>query len=517
MQAAKRVAVNTGILYARMAVTVLISLYTTRLILEALGAKDFGIFNLVGGTIAMLGFLNAAMAGATQRFMSYAEGAGNTDQSKHIFNVSLVLHLLIAALLIVVLEIAGYIFFNGVLTIPADRVEAAKLVYHFMVVSTIFTVFSVPYDAVINAHENMLLFAILGIVESVMKLLIAFYVIQTTEDKLVVYGVLMAALSIFLLLLRVFYCQKKYPECKISIRENYDKKLMKEMTSFAGWSFMGSSTSMISAYGQGIVLNVFFGTVVNAAQGIASQVSGQLGAFAATMLRALNPVIAKSEGGGDRKLMLRASIMGSKISFFLWTFFCVPVLIEMPYVLNLWLKDVPDYAVVFCRLYLIRILIDQLYVTLSSSIMAVGNIRKYETYNSLLTILPLPVAYILFLNGYPAYTIYVVFIVYSVFSFALNLYFANRICGLEIADYLNRVALRCSLSFAFIFIFSLVPFYIMPAGTLRLFETVLCSSATFLLSLYLIGFNKEERRPFNHLFLLILQKIGIVKSDSIIK
>ncbi|PRY11233.1 Na+-driven multidrug efflux pump [Pontibacter ummariensis] len=517
MQAAKRVAINTGILYARMGITVLISLYTTRLILEALGAKDFGIFNLVGGAIAMLGFLNAAMSGATQRFMSYAEGAGDTSQSKKIFNVSLVLHCLIAGLLVILLEVAGYFFFNGILTIPEGRLAAAKLIYHFMVVSTIFTVFSVPYDAVINAHENMLLFAILGIIEAVLKLSIALYIVQTDADKLVVYGMLMAALSIFLLLLRIFYCQKRYAECKISPRANYDKKLMKEMTSFAGWSFMGSSTSMISAYGQGVVLNMFFGTVVNAAQGIASQVSGQLGAFAATMLRALNPVIAKSEGGGDRKLMLKASTMGSKISFFLWMFFCVPALIEMPFILDLWLKDVPAFAVIFCRLYLVRILIDQLYVTLSTTIAAVGNIRKYEVYNSLLTLLPLPVAYILFLNELPPSSIYVVFIVYSLCSFALNLYFANKNCELSIHHYIRTVGLRCSISFALVFICSLVPVFMMPPGYIRLFETILISSIAFLLITYLVGFRKEERKPFNHLFLLLSQKVGLVKVDKVIK
>src|SRR5690606_12650380 len=250
MEAAKRVAVNTGILYARMGITVLISLYSTRLILKALGAEDFGLFNVVGGAIAMLGFLNASMSAATQRFMSFAHGAGDKSKLNQIFNVSLVLHLIIAAILFVVLQIAGYFFFDGILNISEDRIDSAKLIYQFMIFSTLFTVISVPYNAVIIARENMLWIAILGIIEAVLKLSIAIYITYTLRDQLVVYGFSMAALSVLLLVLSGIYCHKKYLECKIRLQRQFNRKLMKEMTGFAGWSTTGSISGMVAQYGQ---------------------------------------------------------------------------------------------------------------------------------------------------------------------------------------------------------------------------------------------------------------------------
>lgn len=245
MSTANRVIKNTGYLYAKMGITMFISLYTTRLILNSLGATDFGIFNIVGGAIAMLGFLNASMASATQRFMSYAEGEGNKDKQKNIFNVSVVLHLLISLLVGVVLLIAGYFFFNGILNIPADRIFAAKVVYWSLIVSTMFTVMTVPYDAVMNAHENMKYYAIVGIIESLLKLSVALVVVYTLSDKLIIYGMLMACIPLITLTIMRVYCHKHYVECVIAPKKYWHKGLMKEMTSFAGWSFLGSMSSLV--------------------------------------------------------------------------------------------------------------------------------------------------------------------------------------------------------------------------------------------------------------------------------
>lgn len=509
MNSANRVIKNTGILYARMAITVFISLYTTRLILGALGVADFGIFNVVAGVIAMLTFLNAAMAGATQRFMSFAEGAGNLGRVKQIFNISLVLHIIIAILVLVLLEVVGYFLFHGILKIPAARMDVAKLVFQFMIVSTLFTIISVPYDAIINAHENMLLFALISILEAILKLVIAIYIIYTSYDKLIVYGLLMAALSIFLLIVRRIYCHKKYPECEINIRSHFNKSIFREMTGFAGWSFLGSSSSMVSSYGQGIIMNMFFGTVVNAAQGISAQVSGQLGAFAVTMLKALNPIIDKSEGGGNRELMLKASIIGSKISFFLLLFFYVPVLIEMPYIFKLWLKTVPDFVIIFCRLLLIRNLIEHLGITLTSSIAAVGNIKKPQIVASLLNFLPLIITYIFFTFKYPPYTLYIVFLIYSLLNLTQVLYFAHKICGLSIVGYFNQVVVKCGLLLLLMICFSIIPTYILNPGIFRLLSVSIISTFIFIISIWWVGFSKIERHIAIKIKTSVLEKLNI--------
>jgi len=498
-KAANRVAKNTGILYAQMGITVFMSLYTTRLVLAALGAEDFGIFNVVGGAIVMLTFLNTAMASASQRFMSYAQGEGDLKKQKNIFNISLILHFFIAITVILLLEIVGYFLFDGILKITPERLDVAKLIYQFLLISTFFTIISVPYDAIINAHENMLFVAILRIAETILKLTIAIFITYTVFDKLYMYGLLMASLSIFLLIIRITYCHKKYEEVIINFKKYFNKPLFTEITSFAGWNFLGASSSIIGNYGQGIVINMFFGTAVNAAQGISGQVSGQLGAFATTMMKALNPLIAKSEGAGNRSLMLKASFIGSKVSFFLLTIFYVPVILEMPYIFGFWLKEVPEYTVVFCRLLLVRNLIQQLFITLASSIAAVGNIKKYQISSGFLNFLPLIIGYIFFHFGYPPYTLYIVFIFYAILNGLIILYFAKKECELPIKTYLKDVVFKCLFSFLILILIAGIPVYSMPESFTRLIIVLIVSTFFFFIVIRFTGLTVDEKITVNNL------------------
>ena len=507
MSSINRVVKNTWILYVRMALTVFISLYATRLTLSALGVTDFGLFNLVGGVISMLTFLNTAMAAATQRFMSFAEGAGDNKRQKEIFNVSTVLHIIIAILVFLILEIVGYFLFDKVLEIPTNRLEIAKMIMQFMVVSTIFTIISVPYDAVINAHENMLLFAILGVIESVFKLGIALFLGITPYDKLTTYGLLMTFLSIILLFMRQIYCHRKYEECQIDFKKYFSRSTFKEMSSFAGWSFLGASSSMIANYGQGIVLNIFFGPVVNAAQAISNQVSGQLSVFSGTMLRALNPLIDKSEGAGNRKLMIKTSILGGKTSFFLLLVVYIPVIIEMPFIFELWLKKIPEFTVIFCRFQLLRNLIEQLYITLIGSIAAVGKIKKFQIVKSIITLFPLIITYFLFFHGYPAYFIYVVFIIYVIVDGVIVLYFANIYCDLSIEFYLKSVIFPCLYIALSVILVSLIPFFIFQVGIIRLILITTIILLSLIIAICKWGITSEEKKVLIDFFEIIKKKL----------
>ena len=493
MQAAHRVAKNTGILYARMAITVFISLYATRLVLAALGVADFGLFNVVGGVISMLGFLNTSMAVATQRFMSFAQGEGDLEKVKRIFNMSTILHWGIALVILLVLEIAGYFFFNGILNIAPERLDVAKIIYQFMVISTLFTVISVPYEAVITSHENMMVYAILGILEAVLKLGIALYITYSSQDHLAAYGFLMASLSVFLLVLRRIYCHRYYAECVLQLRYYYDKPLLKEMSGFAGWSLLGAATSMGAFYGQTLVLNVFFGTTVNAAQGIAAQISGQLGVFALTLTKALNPLIDKSEGAGNREMMLKATLMGTKISFFLLSFLYVPFLIEMPYIFHLWLKNVPEFTIIFCRLLLFRNLIEQLFIPLTNAIGAVGNIKKFQKISALLNLTPIIAAFVFFSLGFPAYSIYIAFMLFSVAQFFNVLYFSKINCGLSLPIFYKKIVLKCLLVFSLSLFFTYIASLFLEEGLLKLISVLLFGAVSFLLFLWIIGLTKDEK------------------------
>ena len=493
MSTATRVIINTCYLYARMGITMFISLYTTRLILNSLGVSDFGIFNIVGGAIGMLGFLNAAMASATQRFMSYAEGEGNNEKKKIIFNVSLLLHVIISFIVGIALFIAGYLFFNGILNIPSDRIFSAKIVYGSLIISTMFTVMSVPYDAIINAHEDMRYYAVVGILESLLKLAVAFVCVYTIKDKLIVYGTLMACIPLITLTIMRIYCHKRYKECTIDLKRYWDRNLMKEMTGFAGWNFFSSMSSMVTMQGVSIVLNSFWGVLANAAQGIATQLSGQITTFSNVMLKALNPVIVKREGAHDRYKMLEAAMSGNKLSFLIMSFFTIPSLLEMPYILKLWLKNPPEYAILFCRLVLLRLAMGQLTITFGTAIGSTGKIKQYTLMTSLIMLGVLPLNCLLYNLSFPIYTIYIVLIVMVVLLFISSLFFMHKQCDLKIKDYVKEVLFPCIMVSLLTFLICLIPHYLIGASFIRLILVCGFSSVSFIVLFYKIGLNQKEK------------------------
>lgn len=510
MHPARRVAVNTGILYARMAITIFITLYVTRLILDALGAEDFGIFNLIAGAIAMLTFLNSAMAGASQRFMSYAQGEGKLKKQIYIFNVSIVLHLIIAILVVLLIEGAGYFLFKNVLSIPPERMHSAKLIYQFMLVSTFFTVVSVPYDAVINAHENMLFVAILGIIDAFLKLAIALFVTYTSFDKLISYGLLMASVSILLFILRQIYCHRKYEEVQIKLKKYFRLPLFFEMTSFAGWALLCSTASIVTMQGISIVLNSFFGVLVNAAQGIANQVTALLMAFSNTMLQALNPVIVKSEGGNNRELMLKACLTGNKVSYFLLAFFAIPTIIEMPFILGIWLKEVPEFAIIFCRLSLIKTLIDQPTATFYTAISATGIVKPNSIVDSIIWSLLLPVSYLVFKTGASPEAIYITLIFMTIALSISKIYFVKRLVNLSVLRVFKEVILPCGVLSIFSIILALIPYLLINAGIYRFALVLFVHSISFLLFAYLFGLNGVEKNQLRIIVLGLLQKVRTI-------
>ena len=407
---ANRVIKNAGYLYAKMGITMFISLYTTRLILNSLGVSDFGIFNIVGGAIAMLGFLNAAMAGTTQRFMSYTEGEGNKEKQKSIFNVSLILHFIIACLVSIALLIAGLFFFNGILNIPIERVYAAKVVYGSLIISTMFTIMSVPYDATLNAHENMRYYAFVGILESLLKLAVAFACVYTQNDKLITYGALMACIPLITLTIMRVYCHRHYEECTIKIKRYWNKQLMKEMTGFAGWNLFQTGAAIITNNGVSIVMNMFFGPVINAAQGVANQLCGQLLALTNNLVKAINPVIMKTEGQQQHEKVVGFALTGSKATFFMTSLFALPAIVMMPNLLKIWLKNVPDYAVFFAQCQLVIYMCENLSSGLNTAISATGKIRNISISKSIVKFLYLPMSYLLFKLGVSVYIVYILLV-----------------------------------------------------------------------------------------------------------
>ena len=509
MSTSTRVIKNTTYLYIKMAITIFVSLYTTRLLLASLGASDFGLFNVVGGAIAMLGFLNSTLANATQRFMSYAEGEGIIEKKRSIFNVSIVLHVVIATITILLLIAAMIPLFNGVFNIEPDRVEAARIVYFCLIFSTVLTIINVPYDAVMNAHENMLYYSIVGVFEALLKLGVAFACVYTSWDKLVLYGILMACIPVITLSIMKVYCHHHYEECVIAPWKYWDRSLVRQISGFFGWNFLTAISSLFSAQGIGIVLNHFFGSVLNAAQGIANQVNGALSMFSVNMMKALNPVIVKNAGAGNTEAMNRATIAGCKFSAMLTMFFGIPLSIEIQYVLLIWLKEVPEWAATFVVLQLVQSIITQMANSASTAVYAQGDIKHYAIWKSIMNAMPLLLTWISFrMGGGPIWLYIPMIVVWAIGGDIVIVYYAKKTCGLKVGTYFRSVVFPLIGTAGLMTLFGMISFTSLNSGFLRLVITWNATTIGLVVASLLFAMTKEEKMVFLEMLRNILRKVN---------
>ncbi len=438
MKTAKRVIFNTGILYAQLIIGMVIGLFTTRIVLNALGQTNYGIYMLVAGVVGMLGILNSNMTNTSMRYMAHSLGSGNKETIRKTFNTTLYLHSIIGAIVIVLMEVGGWIMFDYLLNVPPDKIFEAKVVFHFMVITTFVTVISVPYDTVINAHENMLFLALVDTFGNILKLGVAICLTFSHSNLLILYGFLMLAVQVLLRIIKQWYAKINYDECKKQFKKYVDKYLIKEILTFTGWNLFGSLAAISVSQLRGILLNMFFGVSLNAAEGISKTASNHVNMVSVSMTRAINPQLIKSEGGGDRKRMLRITEISTKFSVFLFAAFAMPVILEANYLLNIWLKNVPEYAVIFCQLLLLTMLIEKFTFQITHSIRAVGKIREFQVTETLLAVLSVPVSYFAFKAGFGPPAIYVIGILLTCFVFLTRLYFGKKIAGINLKNYLTN-------------------------------------------------------------------------------
>lgn len=442
MSTATRLIKNTSFLYVRIAITMFVALWTTRIILNALGEDNFGIYSLVGGVVSLLGFLNASLAGATQRFINFAEGQNDSNEKKIIFNNSLCLHGGLSVALIIFLTIIGIISFKYWLDIPTGRLFSAQCVYACMVCSTALSVLNVPYESVINAHEDMGIYAIIGIIEACLKVGIAFIIMYADTDKLILYGVLMAIVPLITLCVLNRYCHRHYPECITHPIKYFRKEVILRLSKFAGWNFINTTSAIITQSGLNIVLNHFYGVALNAAQGITNQVTSALMGLSSNAEKALNPIIVKSESIHQRDRMVYLSLFGCRMIYFIFTAISIIVVAEMYPILKLWLGTVPHWAALFCQLQLIRLAIELLTRGVHTAIMAEGNIKYYAICKSVINFLPLVTTIIAFRYDFAPYWMYILWIgFWSCLGGLAALYFAHRNIGLKYSTYFREVLL----------------------------------------------------------------------------
>jgi O-antigen/teichoic acid export membrane protein len=442
MNASNRVIYNTLVLYAKMILTVGITLYSVRLILNALGASDYGIYNVVGGVISALSFMQSAMTVSTQRYMSYYKGTQDISKQETIFGSSVILHLGLGFLIMLILFFIQPLIFNHFLNIPEERISIAGTIYYFMSFSMFCAISSVPFIASLNAHENMLYIAIIGIIQVLLTLFLAIYLSFSTVDRLLLYGIGSCCIQFIILILYAACCTKKYEECNIHAVRTPNKKMIKELLSFTGWNTFGALSGISKSQGVAIVLNLFMGTIVNAAYGIANQISGQLNFFSNTMLKAINPQIMQSEGANNRERMLRLSIIASKFGFYLIALFAIPVMFEISSILAWWLKVVPDNTVMFCQMILLSIMINQLTIGLQSAIQATGKIKNYMIFVGGTKIMMIPVAFLLLKFDLPLISVMIAYVVFEFTASILRLICLKIYGQLSIKHFIRSTFLK---------------------------------------------------------------------------
>ena len=434
-----KIVLNTIILYIKIVLNMVLSFVSVPIVLRALGAEDYGLYALVAGVVAMLAFLNSSMTVSTQRYLSVTMGTGDVNKVTGVFSCSLYLHLLIGLTVCVLFEVVALFDFDGVLNIPQGRAGAAKIIYQFLVLSTFFTIISVPYDAVLNAHENMLVFSLVTIIGALLRLVLAISLLYIHVDKLIVYGAGLACVSFIEVLLKRIYVSRSYKEMERIPYKQLDKFLFKEMFSFAGWNIIGSMATVLRNQGIAVIFNLFFGTIVNAAYGIANQVNGVLMNFSNSIQKAINPQLMKSEGANQHDSMMRLTYGSIKISEFIFGLMAVPLIIEMDTILKWWLGSVPENTVIFCRLILLMNMIMLFTGGVSAAIQARGNIKKYVIVTTSLLLLHVPIAYILLAIGYPPYSAILSMCLIELLVMMVRFIFGYYNVGLSIKGILQRI------------------------------------------------------------------------------
>jgi O-antigen/teichoic acid export membrane protein len=484
----------------------LVSLYTVRVVLETLGAEDYGIYNVVAGVVAMLGFLSNSMATASQRFFAFEIGRGDFEQLRKVFGLSLMIYILLIALILLFAETIGLWFVDTKLVMPMNRKNAAMWVYHVSILSFVFTILASPYMAMIIAHEDMNIYAYVSIVEVALRLVLVFLLRLILIDKLLLYGVLMCAIAFVNTMIYRIICGVKYKECRF--RFFWDKGLFREVTAYTGWSLFGSLTTVVRHHAVTVLLNQFFNPIVIASRSIAMQVNAAVSSFSNNFSIAMNPQIIKSYSSGEKPEMLILMLRGAKGSYFLMYLFVLPLVLEMPLVLSLWLKNPPENAALFTQLALIDVLVNSISFPVMTAARATGNVKNYELILGCIQIGCFLISWLVLLTGAPAYSVMIVTISISIVMFVTRLLIVSALVEFSIQQFFREAVFPCCIFSIVSVIFPLILRAMLRQNFINLLIVMFVSVVSVCVSMYLVGLNNIERRIVNK---FIRQKFNMEK------
>ena len=506
-EANKRIARNTMLLYVRMGVMMIISFFTARITLEALGVVDYGINNVVGGLVSMFTLISSSLSSSVSRFITYGLGKGDKKELNTIFSTSVNIHIILAVIVVIAIETIGTWFLNNKMVIPADRLNAAHWVLQCSTFMFAIGLLSVPYNAVIVAHERMDVYAYFTIFDVFSRLAIIFAIKYYGGDKLI----LLAIISIIPSLIKQFYywhfSKKRFEEC--TYHAVWDKKIFREMFGFAGWNFFGNAAFIANTQGVNMLINIFYGVTLNAARGIAVQVVSIVEQFTGNFTAAINPQITKSCASGDKEHLYFLLKKSSKFNFFLMLILVVPAILECRTILELWLGKVPDHTVNFVVLSLVRALTIIMSSSLLTAILATGKIKQYQTIVIITTIWVFILTYFAFNIGLPPETTYIIHICIYAILVIIRIMYAKKLIGLNPISFIKDVVIRCLSVLCLVFIVPIIIAETMEPGLSRLLISVPTTVISSIFIAYLVGLDSEEKNSIKKIAHNRLAKISI--------
>lgn len=495
---------NTLMLYFRQILTLIVSLYTVRVVLDVLGFEDYGVYTVVGGIVMFFFFLKGTMATATQRFFSFAIGKNDEDALNKTFSVNLIIYASLAVGSLLILEVFGLWFVKDYLDVPEGREDAAILLYHFSALTFVFSIITTPFMSVIIANEDMHIFAYISILEVLLKLGVVFLLVYIPGDKLELYGFLILCVSIIVGGLYAIISIRKYKECQFK-KIYWNKTLFQEIINFTGWTFFGQLSSSARNHAVVILLNQFYNPVVIAATVIARNISNQLMLFSSNFNSSLYPPIIKSYSSNDKKNMFFLVFNGSKVTFYLMWIFSLPLFFEMEFILKLWLKNIPEGVVLFSRLSLVEVLITSINLPILTAARAPGKMKSYELSLGVIQFGIFLASWLALSMGAEVYIIFVIAIVANLLMFAVRLIIVKSSIGLDILDFINQVFVPV-LGVVFVSFMSsfLINFYL-PKGFWFSIMFLLISGLITLIIIYFVGLDAVWREKLKK---MLFQKIG---------
>jgi O-antigen/teichoic acid export membrane protein len=495
----KKIAKNTLFLYIRMFFTMGVSLYTSRVVLNTLGIEDYGVYSIVGGIVTLFSFFNGAMTSSTQRFLTFDIGKNDLEQLKKTFNATLNIHIAISFLVFLLAETLGLWFVNHKLNLPLERMIAVNWVYQFSVFTFLFGIVQVPYDALIVARERMDVYAYMSFVEVILKLIIVYLLVVFALDKLILYAGLLFFVSLVVRMGHKYYCKRYFEESKYQFY--FDKSFYKVLLSYSGWNLFGNIAVVARGQGYNILLNLFFGTVLNAAYGISMQIQGVVQTFVSNFQMAVNPQIIKQYAAGNEKQCLNLIFQSAKFSYFLMFIITCPIIYNIDFILELWLEKAPKHTSVFVILCLINLLVDCVSGPLMVGAQATGNIKWYQIIVGTLIFLNLPIAYMLLKTYKNPELVYYTSIIISCISFLFRIYFLKKYLNLSVFLFFKQVVFRIILvTILSTTVFRFLNSFIFFENDFILF--LIKSLTIFIIAvgtIFFLGINKDERKFINQL------------------